>query len=102
MNPLIENHIKEIERLCKDLQVKQLYAFGSATSDHFTENSDLDFLISFIEEISADEYTDNYFALHYKLQELFDREIDLVTERSLSNPIFIEQVNISKRLVYGI
>ena len=100
MNPIINDHIEELEIICKDLQVKHLYAFGSATSDHFTEESDLDFLLSFIDGISADDYTDNYFELRLKLHELFDREIDLVTERSLSNPIFIEQVNNSKRLVY--
>jgi hypothetical protein len=100
VNSIIENHIAELQSICEKLQVQRLYAFGSSTSDHFTEQSDMDFLLSFIDGIPMDDYTDNYFELHIKLQELFDREIDLVTERSLSNPIFIAQVNTSKRLVY--
>jgi uncharacterized protein len=31
---------------------------------------------------------------------LFNREIDVITERSLSNPYFIESVNKSKVLIY--
>ncbi len=101
MNSLIERHIVELQSICEKLQVRQLYAFGSATSDQFTDESDLDFLLSFIDGISTDDYTDNYFELHKRLEELFNREIDLLTERSLSNPIFVEQVNNSKQLVYG-
>jgi len=81
-------------------KLKKLYAFGSAVTDNFTDESDIDFLISFDEKLSVEEYTDNYFALHYKLRELFNREIDIVTERSLSNPYFIESVNETKMLIY--
>jgi hypothetical protein len=100
MNALLENHKAELYKICEFLQVQKLYIFGSSTSNHFTDESDMDFLLSFIDGISMDDYTDNYFELHIKLHELFDREIDLVTVRSLSNPIFIAQVNTSKRLVY--
>ncbi|MGR0482538.1 MAG: hypothetical protein ACTFAL_14365 [Candidatus Electronema sp. V4] len=41
-----------------------------------------------------------YFALHYSLQDLFQRKIDVVTERSLSNRYFIESVNATKELLY--
>ena len=46
------------------------------------------------------DYTDNYFELHYKLSDLFGRKIDLITERSLSNPYFIESINETKELIY--
>ena len=69
-------------------------------TDKFTEKSDIDFLISFSDNLSIDEYTNNYFKLHYKLRELFDREIDIVAERTLSNPFFIESINETKELIY--
>ncbi len=76
-------------------------AFGSAvSSDQFRENSDIDFLISFDDSISPEEYSENYFQLQYSLRELFNREIDIITERSLSNPYFIESVNKNKVLIY--
>ena len=89
-----------MKHLCQLYKLKKLYAFGSAVTDNFTDDSDIDFLISFDEKLSVEEYTDNYFALHYKLRELFNREIDIVTERSLSNPYFIESVNETKMLIY--
>ncbi len=82
--------------------MKRLCAFGSAVSGDFTEDSDIDFLISFVENISVEEYTNNYFELQYRLRDLLKREVDLMTERTLSNPYFIESVNKSKRLIYEV
>lgn len=82
------------------LKVKRLYAFGSVVSEKFRKDSDIDFLISFADNLSVEEYTNKYFSLHYRLRELFDREIDIVTERTLSNPYFIESINETKELIY--
>lgn len=82
------------------MKVQRLYAFGSVVSDHFREDSDIDFLIAFPNNLSIEEYTENYFALHYQLRALFHREIDIVTERTLSNPYFIESINETKELIY--
>jgi uncharacterized protein len=101
MQPIIEKRKQELKDICKKLKIKRLYAYGSAvTSDKFRENSDIDFLISFHDNISPEEYSENYFQLQYQLRELFDREIDVITERSLSNPYFIESVNKNKVLIY--
>lgn len=100
MQPLLENRKKELIDICKALNIKRLYAFGSVVSENFRDDSDIDFLISFSDNLSVDEYTRNYFALHYKLRALFKREIDIVTERTLSNPYFIESINESKQLIY--
>lgn len=100
MNQILENKKQEIIQICKDLKVKRMYAFGSITKNNFREDSDIDFLISFSESLSFEEYADNYFALHYKLKDVLGRKIDIVTERSLSNPFFIESINNSKILLY--
>ncbi len=100
MQQLIEKHKKELIDISKTLKINKLYIFGSATSDDFNDDSDIDFLISFADNLSIDEYTDNYFKLQYKLRELFNRDIDIVTERTLSNPFFIESINESKQLIY--
>lgn len=100
MQAFLENKKEAIQQICKMYGVKSLYAFGSVVSDKFSLNSDIDFLISFSENLSIDDYTNNYFALHYKLQDLLNLEIDLVTERTLSNPYFIQSINASKVLIY--
>lgn len=100
MEAILENKIKELKSLCYELKVKKLYAFGSAVSDKFTKDSDIDFLISFHDDLSIDENTQSYFTLHYKLRELFNREIDIITEKTLSNPYLIESIDETKKLIY--
>ncbi|MBE0663711.1 MAG: nucleotidyltransferase domain-containing protein [Bacteroidales bacterium] len=101
MQPILEKRKEELKNICEELKIRRLYAFGSAvTADKFRENSDIDFLISFEDSILPEEYSENYFQLQYKLRELFDRKIDVITERSLSNPYFIESVNKNKVLIY--
>jgi predicted nucleotidyltransferase len=100
MQQLLENRKEDLKRICQAMKVQRLYAFGSVVSDHFREDSDIDFLISFPKNLSVEAYTENYFALHYQLRELFHREIDIVTERTLSNPYFIESINETKELIY--
>jgi hypothetical protein len=100
MNKLLEDKIDELKLLCEEHRVKILYAFGSVCTDYFKEGSDIDFLISF-DNVPLDDYADNYFELYYKLRDLFNREIDLVTENSLSNPYFIKGIGQTKRLIYA-
>jgi len=100
MNEILINRLNDLKRLCEIYKVRTMYAFGSVCTDKFNENSDIDFLISF-DNLSLDQYTDNYFNLHYELQDLFDRRIDLLTENSLSNPFFIKGINQTKQLIYA-
>jgi predicted nucleotidyltransferase len=100
MQQILENRIADIRKICSSLGVERLYAFGSVVTEKFNSDSDIDFLISFSDKLSIEEYSNNYFALHYKLQELFERDIDLVTERTLSNPYLIESIDESKKLLY--
>jgi predicted nucleotidyltransferase len=100
MNKIIADKIQALRKLCIRYDVKTLYLFGSVCSDKFNNDSDIDILISF-KDISIEKYTDNYFELHYKLEELFNRKIDLLTENSLSNPFFIESIEETKQLLYA-
>jgi predicted nucleotidyltransferase len=100
MQGLIKDKLEELKKLCQDYDVKTMHVFGSVCTDKFNDKSDIDILISF-KYISIEKYTDNYFELHYKLEELFNRKIDLLTENSLSNPYFIESIEETKQLLYA-
>jgi predicted nucleotidyltransferase len=99
MQKIITDNIEKIKLLCQTHNVNSLFAFGSVCSEHFDENSDIDLLISFKPMDYAD-YADTYFTLANKLEDLFHRPVDLVTEKSLSNPYFIKSVNQAKTLIY--
>lgn len=100
MQNLILNKTDELKKLCQAYDVKTMYLFGSASNNHFTNQSDIDILVSF-KDISIEKYTDNYFDLHTHLEELFGRKVDLITENSLSNPFFIESIEKTKQLLYA-
>ena len=100
MQQILEKRREDIKWMCQNFKVKRLYAFGSVVSDKFRKDSDIDFLFSFADNLTVEEYTNNYFSLHYRLREIFHREIDLVTERTLSNPYLIDSINESKELIY--
>jgi hypothetical protein len=100
MTSLISKHKQELVGLCEKYEVKTMFVFGSATTSQFNDLSDIDILISF-KEIPFNQYTDNFFELHEKLEELFQRKVDLFTERSLSNPYFIESIEATKKLLYA-
>ena len=99
MNPIIIQNQKQLEQLCKIHQIKQLFAFGSVCTSTFTETSDIDLLVAFLPMEAAD-YADNYFVLADKLEALFNRPVDLVTDKSLKNPYFITVLNKTKTLLY--
>lgn len=80
--------------------VKSLFVFGSACTDQFYDNSDIDLLISF-KPMDYGDYADAYFDLADKFEKLFQRPVDLVTDKSLSNPYFINSINNTKTLLYG-
>lgn len=66
MEQLIKNKKKELINLCKSLKIQRMDVFGSAASGRFSKDSDIDLLISFSEDLSIDEYSNNYFKLHLK------------------------------------
>lgn len=99
MQSIIKDKYLQLRQLCQEYNVRVMYAFGSACTDEFTDESDIDPLVSF-DDISIDQYTDNYFELHRKLSSLFSRKVDLITENSISNPYFIRSIEGTKQLVY--
>ncbi len=100
MNKIIENRLNEINILCKNHMVKSLFLFGSASSEEFNENSDIDLLISFKDNLPLLDFADNFFDLEESLNKLLKRQIDLVVEKSIKNPYFKEAVEKSKIKIY--
>lgn len=99
MQILLADNLDKIKALCLEHNVRTLFAFGSVCTDKFNDNSDIDFLISF-KPMDYGDYADTYFELAEKLENLFRRPVDLITDKSLSNPYFIESVNKTKTLLY--
>jgi predicted nucleotidyltransferase len=100
MNNLEQLKTKEIEQLCKSNKVKSLFAFGSITTDDFNKDSDIDLVVDFNED-DPFTYTDLYFNLKAKLEDLLKRKVDLLEERAINNRFFKQQLEITKIEIYG-
>jgi len=100
MNKVITENMDKIQNYCRAYKVKELYAFGSVITGDFNEQSDIDLLIKF-DNLSIEEHTDNYFILYNLFQKTFNRKIDLITDKSLSNPYFIKSIEKNKQLLYA-
>ena len=97
----IEKHkIELINNLCKINKVKSLFAFGSVTRADFNKKSDIDLLVDF-EETDPFKYTDLYFNLKSKLEEIFKRQVDLLEERAIKNKFFKQELDRTKVRIYG-
>ena len=96
----IQIHQNAIAQLCKKYNVEKLYVFGSILTEKFNDNSDIDFIVKF-HQLDLSKYADNYFDLKFSLEEILKREIDLLEEKSIKNPHFLEVVNHQKHLIYG-
>jgi len=100
MNNIIDKNIDKIKDTCKQHHILSLFAFGSVLTEKFNEESDIDLLVSF-KPLEFGEYADNYFQTAESFEKIFNRRVDLVTDKSLNNPYFINSVNASKQLIYG-
>lgn len=99
MQKLLIDNMEKINTLCRNHNVRSLFAFGSVVSDRFNDKSDIDLLVSF-NPMEYGDYADTYFKLAENFENLFKRQVDLVTDKSLKNPYFIESVNQTKTLLY--
>ncbi len=98
--------ISEIEKikprlieLCKKHNVMQLFAFGSVLRDDFNKKSDIDLIVELNIENPV-EKGEHLMQLWSELEQLFLRKVDLLTSQKIKNPILMEEIEKSKKLIY--
>jgi predicted nucleotidyltransferase len=88
----------DIEHICRELRLQRLDLIGSAARDDFSDDSDIDVLVTF----EGDENLfDRYFSLKEKLEEIFKRKVDVIEERAVKNPFFRKTVSRDRIKLYG-
>jgi len=71
--------LKKHRELLRKYRVKRIGLFGSFSRDEFTNQSDIDFIVDFEEKTF-----DNFMDLSFALEDLFNRKIDLLTDKAIS------------------
>lgn len=96
----LKNHIEQIRQMCNAHHVKTLFAFGSVLSDKFKADSDIDLVVD-IDSKDPITYSDNYFALKFQLENMLNRQVDLLEDKAIKNPFLKKQIDDTKVLIYG-
>lgn len=79
----IARRIRNRETELRSLGVRRLALFGSAARNENRPGSDLDFVVEF----EGAPTFDRYIELQFLLEDLFERQVDLVTADSLREPL---------------
>ena len=96
----LEKYMTEIVELCKQYKVKTLYAFGSVLTRRFNKNSDIDLVVDF-QGVVPEKYFDNYCDFKFSLENIFKRDVDLLEEKAIRNPVLRRVIDREKQLIYG-
>ena len=89
---------EDVERFCKKYKVSELAVFGSSIRDDFHKDSDVDFLISFVNNfgISLFDVVD----MEDELAQMLKREVQIVAKDGLKNPIRRKIILSSSEVIY--
>ena len=96
----LDHYNSKLSTVCRQYHVKTLYAFGSVLTSRFNNGSDLDLIVAF-NDIPVEDYADNYFDFKFSLQDIFNRQIDLIEEQAIKNPYFRRKIDNTKQIIYG-
>jgi len=97
--PKFSYNERNLIKLAKSLQIKELYIFGSALREDFSDISDIDLLVVF--EKDAHYSLFDIMEVKAKLESFFGREVDLIEKEGLRNPYRKEAILNSARKIYA-
>jgi predicted nucleotidyltransferase len=97
---IIKQYQKEITEACGQYEVKKLYIFGSVLTEEFSRESDVDFLVDFDREGFRGSFK-QFMGFKKSLEEILGRNIDLISVRSIRNPVFLSEINQTRKLIYA-
>lgn len=88
-----------LDDLCVEWEIDEFSVFGSALTDAFTEDSDIDVLVRFPPK--AKHSLLDLVRLKSRLTSMFGRDVDLVEDESLQNPYRRKAILNSREVVYA-
>jgi len=76
-----------------------LFAFGSVIDDNLKPDSDIDLYVD-IDENDPLKYSDYYFNVKFELEQIFNRDVDLLEKKGIRNPYLKNQIEKTGVLIY--
>jgi len=89
----------DVIKLCEKYFVVELSIFGSSLRDDFTQNSDVDILVSFEQNSKVTLF--DIIELENEFSKLLNRKADIVEKESLKNPIRKNKILAAREIIYA-
>jgi uncharacterized protein len=90
---------ESLGEFCRRWDVRELALFGSVLRDDFRRDSDVDVLISFSDAAQWSLY--EWVDMAEELREIFGRQVDLLSRRSLRNPFRRQEILSNQKIIYA-
>jgi len=91
----------EVEAACKQYKVKELHLFGSGLAGDLKGSNDVDLLVVFEREDFEGAF-DQFMGFKERMEAILGKPVDLITYKRFRNPVFQEEVEKTKELVYAV
>jgi len=96
----LEDIKHKLPPLCEVYGIAYVDAFGSMARRDQSDDSDIDLIIEFAEP-RREQISLRFFGFLHAIEEAFDKNVDLLTERSIVNPYLKERINQERVRLYG-
>jgi predicted nucleotidyltransferase len=93
---------ERIAEFCRKWQIKELALFGSALTDEFREDSDVDLLVTFQDpHRSFGPWLGELQDMERELESMFGRKVDFVEKRLIKNPFRRHHILTTRQVIYA-
>ena len=93
---------EQIAEFCRKWRIKELSLFGSALTDEFREDSDVDLLVTFQDpNRSVGAWGSELQDMQDELQVMFGRKVDFVEKRLVKNPFRRHHILTTRKVIYA-
>jgi predicted nucleotidyltransferase len=89
----------DVVALCRKYFITELSIFGSSIRDDFTQNSEIDILVSFDNNSKISLF--DIMELEKDFTQLINRNVDIVEKESLKNPIRKNKILSTREIIYA-
>ena len=90
---------ERIRDFCRRWRIAELSVFGSVLREDFRPDSDVDVLVTFANDAQWSLY--DWMDMIAELRELFGRDVDVVSSRSLRNPFRRREILKTRETLYA-
>lgn len=96
---LLQMPMSMVENFCRRWQIREFSIFGSALREDFSSRSDVDVLLSFLENAQWGLF--ELLDMKDELKKIFGREVDIVEKEGIRNPFRRREILRTRKVIYA-